>query len=175
MELTPEERERIYAEEKLKKEAQEQLEKEKKAKNTKQGCFGCLGIIVIILIVGGFFGSCGSTKPENTPPKPASSSSNTSSQGTNQKMSTKIAGQDAIVNINALLATSEQSYDMLFKYINANNKDAIARMMVKGEVVPVNKGDKVTIIESGFASVHVELISGQYAGVKGWLPREFID
>lgn len=60
MELSPEEKKRIYEEEKTRVEAQEEAKKEAKAKKTKQGCLGCLGLIVVIFIialVGGLFKS----------------------------------------------------------------------------------------------------------------------
>ena len=58
MELSPEEKKRIYEEEKARFEAQDKVKKESEAKkkkeenkNTKQGCIGCLTIIVIIFII----------------------------------------------------------------------------------------------------------------------------
>lgn len=176
MELSQAERERIYAEEKAKKEAQERLEKEKKTKTSKQSCLGCLGVFIALLIFSTILNSCGSSKtekPQNSQ-KPTSTASAPAKEN-KQKMSTKIAGQDTTINIDGLMATSEPSYDMLLKYLNANNKEAVARMMLRGEVVPVNKGDRATIIESGFASARVELVSGKSAGIRGWLPKEFID
>lgn len=60
MELSPEEKKRIYEEEKVRIEAQEKAKKEAKAKKTRQGCLGCLGLVVVIFIlasVGGLFRS----------------------------------------------------------------------------------------------------------------------
>jgi hypothetical protein len=51
MEISPEERDRIFQEEKVRHEAQEKLkaeEKAKKATNARYGCGGCLGLIVLV-------------------------------------------------------------------------------------------------------------------------------
>lgn len=49
-ELTPEERQRIYEEEKARLEAQEQLKKEQIQK-TNKGCYGCLGVFVAVFAI----------------------------------------------------------------------------------------------------------------------------
>jgi hypothetical protein len=51
-ELSPEERERIYQEEKARKEAQDKIKKEESAKTMKTGCIGCLGIIIVVFAIG---------------------------------------------------------------------------------------------------------------------------
>jgi hypothetical protein len=52
MELSPQDRERIFLEEKARREAQEKLKKENNAKNTKYGCIGCVGLLVLLAIIG---------------------------------------------------------------------------------------------------------------------------
>lgn len=54
--MTPEEQKKIYEEEKERLKAQERLKKESKNKKAKKGCFGCLGIIGIATIIGLVFG-----------------------------------------------------------------------------------------------------------------------
>lgn len=56
-ELTPEERERIYEEEKAKREAEE--EKEKKMKEKIDAASGCFTLVVILAFVVFFFSNCG--------------------------------------------------------------------------------------------------------------------
>jgi hypothetical protein len=51
MELTPEEKRKIYAEEKARLEAQEQLKAEKKKKDSKNAGIGCLVIIIIGIVI----------------------------------------------------------------------------------------------------------------------------
>lgn len=51
MELSPEDKKRIYEEEKARVEAQEKAKKEARAKKTKQGCLGCLALIAVIFII----------------------------------------------------------------------------------------------------------------------------
>ena len=69
MELSPEDKKRIYEEEKARVEAQEKAKEEAKAKKTKQGCLVCLGLIVVIFIialVGGLFKSGDKTEKPST-------------------------------------------------------------------------------------------------------------
>ena len=69
MELSPEEKKRIYEEEKARVEAQEKAKKEAETKKTKQGILGCLGLIVIIFVIaliGGLFKSGDKTEKPST-------------------------------------------------------------------------------------------------------------
>lgn len=52
VELSPEERQRIYEEEKARREAQEKMKAEATAQNTKYGCIGCMGLLAIIIVIG---------------------------------------------------------------------------------------------------------------------------
>ena len=71
-ELTPEERERIYEEEKAKREAEE--EKEKKMKEKIDAASGCFTLVVILAFVVFFFSNCGGSSNSSN------SSSTTSKQ-----------------------------------------------------------------------------------------------
>ena len=69
MELSPEEKKRIYEEEKTRVEAQEKAKEKSEAKKTKKGCLGCLGLIVVIFIialVSGLFDSGDNTDKSST-------------------------------------------------------------------------------------------------------------
>lgn len=66
-ELTPEERQKIFEEEKARKEAQDKLEAEAKAKDTKQKGIGCLVLIVLLVIIGVWIGSCDGGDQEPRP------------------------------------------------------------------------------------------------------------
>lgn len=62
-----EERERLYDEEKARREIREQLELEEKQKSVKAGCIGCGVLIVIALGIAALSGTVGSSK--NDAPK----------------------------------------------------------------------------------------------------------
>jgi hypothetical protein len=67
MELTPEEKSRIYQEERAKVEAQEKAKNEIAAENTKKGCMGCLVLIGIIIVLSIIFGSsCNNSSSNST-------------------------------------------------------------------------------------------------------------
>jgi hypothetical protein len=64
MELSPEEKKRIYEEEKVRLEAQEKIKEEVKTEDKKQSKLGCFILIVIIIIIAlaiGGFKSCNKT------------------------------------------------------------------------------------------------------------------
>jgi hypothetical protein len=72
-ELSPEERERIFEEEKVKKEAQAKLKQEdakKMGKGCGIGCLGFIGLIVLVYVIGSF-----SDSERSTPPGPSIESS----------------------------------------------------------------------------------------------------
>lgn len=82
-ELTPEERERIYEEEKAKREAEE--EKEKKMKEKIDAASGCFTLVVILAFVVFFFSNCGgSSNSSNSSSSNSSNSSNSSSTTSKQ-------------------------------------------------------------------------------------------
>jgi hypothetical protein len=63
--LTPEERQRIYEEEKARKEAQDRLAAENKSKQGKSPLVGCLSIIVLLVLLGILIGNCGDNEPRS--------------------------------------------------------------------------------------------------------------
>ena len=74
MGLSPEEKKRIYEEEKVKLEAQEKAKKELETEKTKKACLGCLGMIAVIFVialVAGLFKSGDKTKKSTPQPKPS--------------------------------------------------------------------------------------------------------
>lgn len=62
--LTKEEREKIYAEEKARGEAKEKIEKEAKAKKNKSSLIGCLGFLALLIL---FMAICGVFDSNDTP------------------------------------------------------------------------------------------------------------
>lgn len=71
MELTPEERRRIYEEERTRIEARQQLEKKKAGRI---GCFGMIGVLLVFIFVVAVIGSLSGTKSQQvTPNEPTAS------------------------------------------------------------------------------------------------------
>jgi hypothetical protein len=68
MDLTPEERRRIYEEEKARVEAQAEIKSERRHETGNTIAFGCLIVIGFFLVI--FFGSMISDKFDNKPTKP---------------------------------------------------------------------------------------------------------
>ena len=81
MELTPEEKQKIYEEEKERLAAQEKVKKEQQQKNAKKVGIGCLGFIVVIIIIS-IIGS--SHQSSNTASTSTDSPSTASSESTSK-------------------------------------------------------------------------------------------
>lgn len=64
MELSPEEKQQIYAEEKVRLEAQERANKEVSAKKTRQGCLGFIVLIALLALLAGLFSLFGPNEPD---------------------------------------------------------------------------------------------------------------
>ena len=95
MELSPEEKRRIYEEEKFRLEAQEKVKKELETKKKSQSYIGCLSLIVIIVVIGifaGWFSSGDETK--------STSSTSTSSSTYDLKASVRFTGTQFIITNN---------------------------------------------------------------------------
>lgn len=69
-ELTPEEKKKIYEEEKARLEAQEQVKKESEAKKSRKGCLGAVGLIAFIAVMLWICGVFKTEKKPETPSKP---------------------------------------------------------------------------------------------------------
>ncbi len=84
------------------------------------------------------------------------------------------AGNDVVLSEDTLMATSSEGMDKLIEMANANNKDAIQRMLDNKELYSLGAGTKVTVIDRGFSKANVEVATGELTGTKGILPVELL-
>lgn len=171
MELTSEEKQRIYEEEKTRLEAQSTLKnateqekkktENKKAKKMGIGCaIGCLGLIVLGVIVIVVISS-GDTK-----------------SGDQQSTASPAVVPGATVTlVKAILAMDEKSYDEMFKSANANDTVGLVQMEAQGKIVEIVDGTKALVLEGGGITqikVKVRIIDGLQQGKAGWVAPKMI-
>lgn len=69
------------------------------------------------------------------------------------------------------LGEDKKNYDEMFKYINANNLDALKGMMLDGRVSFAKKGTPITVVDHGFINAKIQVIA---TGDRGWVPVEYL-
>lgn len=157
MELTPQDKQRIYEEEKARDEAKQKIEAQKNA----TGCMGCLGLIVIIVIISMVFNMFSGSK-------------NTSSKSTTELIPT---GEQAIIDSGpgaTYIAQTKEGFEQLIKAVNAKDQIGAMELIQVGEVFSVGQYTKVLVIDHGFARTKVRILEGPNVGRSGWLPYEFV-
>jgi hypothetical protein len=118
------------------------------------------------------------SKPSE-PTEPAKSESSApvesakSSEPAEESSSIVMAGENGVLADDVIIALGEdkKNLDELMNYINAKNVDAVNRMIAEGKAVIHKKGTPVTVVESGFATLKIEVIE---TGERGWVPYEFV-
>ncbi len=87
------------------------------------------------------------------------------------KRTTPISGENARITEEMPVAVTKEALDEMINYINADNKEALARMALRGEFFKVNKNERVAVVDSGFLSSEIEVIA---TGQRGFVPNEFL-
>lgn len=163
MELSPEERRRIYEEEKARLEAQEQTRKEIEAEKTKgrSPSRACLGIILITIVLTMIpvvlcVSSDGKTATESYP-----------SVGSEARL--YVEGEGPI-----MVAVDEGAYDELIDVVIAKDNIGLMNLMLAGKVFNVQNNTKVLVIDIGRFRTKVRILEGENWGMAGWVPYEFV-
>lgn len=118
------------------------------------------------------------SKPsESTEPAKSESSapveSAKSSESTEESSSIVMAGENGVLADDVIIALGEDktNLDELMNYITAKNTEAVNRMILEGKAVIHEKGTPVTVVDSSFAALKIEVIE---TGERGWVPYEFV-
>lgn len=135
--------------------------------------FAVLSIVVIVIVKSGnyFEGIDEAVNPPQVQAEAKTEIIKEPKPVKEEKRKTPISGENAKITEDMPVAVSKESLDEMINYINANNKEALGRMALRGEFFKVNKGDRVTVVKSGFLSSEVEVIE---TGQRGFVPNEFI-
>lgn len=125
-------------------------------------------IFVIIPVVGGVL----STGSKDTT---SSTTTTTDSNASKLANSLKVGETGYVVmknNGSVFVAVNKDIYDEMFKLITAKDNDGLTQMVLKGQILLVDSGTPVRVIDSSMFSREVRITSGKYSGQSGWVPAE---
>jgi hypothetical protein len=86
-----------------------------------------------------------------------------------------ITGQDAMFKQDSLVAVSKESFQQLLDNANAHNGEATNRMMDKGEVLKVDKGTHVHIINISLSGTELEVLDDPIKGQHVFTSESFLE
>ena len=153
--MTPEERTKIYEEEKARKEAQGKL----KAEEAAAGLKGCLAIIVIAVGIGVLVAIWSSFT--STPEQPAAKAEESFIKaGATLRLS--VDGK-APVPVSIDSATHER----VLKLMAAGDTVGLTQLALNGKLTVVKDGTKAKLIDVGIFTTEVRIVDGQSAGRSG--------
>lgn len=153
MDLTPEERQRIYAEEKARIEARDRIKAEQDHKFG-SGCFPVVVVLIVVLIGLGIVGSVMDNKPGLGP--------------------TLTTGQTGLVVCDDTsretgLAVTSADYDAMVDAAVAHDTYGFAELLLMKKIYMIPCGTKVLVLDMGFHLDKVRIVDGEYAGLAGWI------
>lgn len=82
-----------------------------------------------------------------------------------------VDGTDAYLMDSALIAIDEASFEEMLNYFNADNDDALRRMIINGDLFIGDKGVRVTVIDYKLGKSFIEVIE---TAQRGYVESEFI-
>ncbi|MBO0587444.1 hypothetical protein [Sporosarcina sp. E16_8] len=82
-----------------------------------------------------------------------------------------VDGQNGYLIQNTFIAVDKGSLKELVSYYVADNGEAILRMADNGRIFGGLKGEKVTVIDSGFTQSYIEIVS---TGMRGYVESELV-
>ena|SRR3990167_4333807 len=160
--LSPEEKQRIYEEEKARMEAQENVKNEASAKTAKlatKGCLGCLGLIAAIVVIGALVGSFSTTTP--TPP-----AERRVGRGEQGKLVNGVA--------QVLISRDDTALKALQKAGAAKDQVGYTALILSGQVFSVPANTKVLVLNPGVFTSEVRVLEGPQVGKSGLVAAEFV-
>lgn len=175
MELSPEERRKVFEEEKARLEIQARAKKQAGDKMFQLGCLAPMGVLVLFFVV---LFAYDSAKPKYTPiyvsPPPARSS--TFSGFSPTPAGNQTAGSDTKLVApgldNVPVAVDEKAYEAMMNAAAVKDDQGITNLILAGRVFTVSNSTKVQVISPGFLKAQVRILEGPKAGRSGWVPTE---
>jgi hypothetical protein len=162
-ELTTEERDRIFQEEKVRHEAQEKIRSDaanikstaeaEKKKKAQLGCLAVAGALIALWVIFQMAGGFG-----DTPDRP--------SIGQDGKLH---SGTKAVP-----VAVDKDSQGQLTQAQAIKDQHAVVQLVLAGKVLSVMDGTKVKVIDATLTLRQIRILEGPYEGRSGWVPFEFV-
>ena len=160
--LTPEERERIFQEEKARHEAREQLDQaarqktlmaaKRRQQRTTYGCLAATAVAAIAFVLISLAGS-----------RSKAPSVNVGEQG-------RIASgaQRVIVGVD------DAAFDQIVKSQQAHDEAGLTALVLSGRAFFIDEGTRVLVIDRSTTLRKVRTLEGPAAGRAGWIPAEWV-
>jgi hypothetical protein len=79
------------------------------------------------------------------------------------------AGSVGYIRRDCAAACSKEYFDLMCKYLAANNQDAFQNMAFNGEIIYLTHGDKVIVLENGFGWTKIEYNQKVLYLIQGYL------
>jgi hypothetical protein len=155
--MKPEEREKIFLEEKMRHEARKKLEIEEKNQKTKKGCLGCLGLIGFCLVVA-FIIALSSKGDKNSVVAPMHGQARLHTPKTDS----------------TLLGVTPEDLEKMIDAYNKGDKYGTGELALSGRTFFVKNNTKVLVIDSSVNYREVRILEGDQTGKAGWCPQEFV-
>jgi hypothetical protein len=167
MELSPEEKQKIEAEEKERIKARQKVEAEEAAKGMtscmKLASIGCLAIIAIGLIIGAITFLTSRTSSKST------TSSSFSSPRIGLEARLYVEGAQSVY-----IAIDEKAFDEFTDAGIAKDKIGIANLIMTGRIFSVDNNTKALVIDKTFTKTKVRVLEGKNIGMAGWVAHKFV-
>lgn len=163
--LTPEERQKIYDEEKTRIEAREKIEKEKEEERNRPADPVKIPPVIVWMVIIGFivfFVVLVIHPPRPDPPTPPPPNGT----GTEARI------QFGDGQYPAWVSEDEQTYKELVAAVTAKDTVGYNKLLYSGKVFEVATGTKVLVLEPGLERSKVRILEGNNSGRSGWVPRQ---
>jgi hypothetical protein len=164
MDLTPEERQRIYAEEKARIEAQDRIKAEQdrvklayKAEQDNKSAKGCLRIFLVmaaVVIAIGAVGSLIDDKPGKVAQEAAPAKCRIVCDDTSHE---------------TVLAITKADRDAMVEASMAHDTYGLEELLLTKRIYLIPCGTTVLILDDGWSADKVRIVDGEYAGLAGWI------
>ncbi len=168
--LTPEERQKIYKEEKTRIEVQKKIEKEKEEERNRPAKpvnipYPVVWLIIIGLIV--FFVVLVIHPPSDAPPTRP------------DELPSGMIGAEARLQLGdgqypAWVSKNKQTYKELMAAVTAHDTIGYNKLLYSGRIFSAITGTKVLVLESGLERTKVRILEGNNYGRSDWVPRQAV-